>query len=544
MAFSMPPVSSSSSDTPQGTSPFSSVQAQSSLLEGTQWIFYHVWYLPPSSSDTQMSQEVFRKGSVLVKGQTIHSVHEADVPLYVLLKLLPHARVIQLPDTLVLSPGLIEQHCHGGFGCDVMSGQLQTLHHFLRLLPSLGITGVLPTLITAPEEKMLSALNALEEVAHLSQQHRARMLGIHLEGPFLNPQYRGAHPETALQPCSLSRMQRLLSPSVKLVTLAPELPGAIELIKFLVQKGIRVSIGHTNATSVQTQQALEAGATCFTHAFNAMRALHHRTPGVLHTLLMNEVAYHEMIGDGVHLHPETMALLLKSRPRKKQLLVSDCMCLSGLPEDETHTFGGELVGFKEGAMRQLQTGTIVGSALFVSQQIPLLVRQGLVTFELALRMASEFIANHLGCHTKVGSITQGLFADLVLWDRQTLNPMSTWVNGICVIGQEHWLPYAQTAQQQQDALHRDMPQGLVKGFSSMTSLSVSAATTSIPTQAPSMYTLPTQKQEIAHQPRMKVSEEESITLAQASHHTPKAPPLPKKTEELASQLEALVDFEF
>ncbi len=495
-------------------------------LKGTQWIFHHVWYLPPGTPDTQPAQETFRKGSVLVKGHTVHSIHPPEVPLHTLLNLLPDAHVIQLPDTYVLSPGLIEQHCHGGFGCDIMAASLQKNQHFLRFLPSLGITGVLPTLITASIEKMLSALNALEEVAHLSQSQRARMLGIHLEGPFLNPQYRGAHPAQALQACDMTLLEKLLSPSVKLVTLAPELPNALPMIKALVAKGIRVSIGHTNATSDETRAALEAGATCFTHALNAMRGLHHRSPSVTHTLLSDTKAYSEFIGDGVHLHPETIALLLKSRPRQKHLLVSDCMCLSGLPQDTTHTFGGETVGFQEGAIRQISTGTIVGSAMFVSQQIPQLVRQGLTSFEQALRMASESIAQHLGYEGMIGRIQEGLLADLVLWDRHSMTPLSTWVNGVCLVGQEHWLTHTQANPHIRQTLKETTPQG----FSNQSlQPSRQAVRNNIPTQVPSLASLD------PFQP---------TTSTAIKKQAPVGVVHPSSTQELASGLEALIDFDF
>lgn len=399
---------------------------RSNTEDTTPVVLYRVNYLEPL---TEKPSGV-RTGSIVLRQHVIQTIYPATMSVEEIVKEQQGpCVVIQLPEQLVLTPGLIEQHCHGGFGCDFLHATIPQIQNCLRQLPTLGITGVLPTLISAPLEEMITAIDTLEETQHLSQSYRTRILGLHLEGPFLSKDFRGAHPEAALTPCDPDFLMALISPSVRMVTLAPELPGAQALIKQLVSQDVRVSIGHTNATADQCREAILNGATCFTHLFNAMRPLHHRQPGPLHVALTDEEVFTEYIGDGAHLHPETVKLLHHIRPLDRMLLVSDCMALAGMPDTETAEFGGQRVQQRHGAIRTVHDGGLVGSAQFVSHQVRTLAQSGVTSFEAAIYCATQNVADHLGYGNLLGQIAPGFLADLTLWRRDTLEPVATWING-------------------------------------------------------------------------------------------------------------------
>ncbi|HTV08511.1 MAG TPA: N-acetylglucosamine-6-phosphate deacetylase [Candidatus Aquilonibacter sp.] len=237
-----------------------------------------------------------------------------------------------------LSAAFFDQHIHGALGHDVMSATPAQLAEMQRFLASRGVAQFLPTTVTAPIEPTLRALDALANAIEAEPQPlQARPIGIHLEGPFLSHAKRGVHPEDQLQEPSIAlfdQFQQAARGHIRLLTIAPELRGAPDLIAHATQQGVRCSMGHTNATEDEAIAGLEAGATSATHTFNAMRALDHREPGVLGVVLDDARLYAELICDGVHVAPEVVRLWLRAKGAERAILVTDAMSAAGMPDGE------------------------------------------------------------------------------------------------------------------------------------------------------------------------------------------------------------------
>jgi N-acetylglucosamine-6-phosphate deacetylase len=237
-----------------------------------------------------------------------------------------------------LSAAFLDQHIHGAMGHDVMSVTPAQLAEMQRFLASRGVAQYLPTTMTAPVDLTLRALDSLANAIEAEAQSlQARPVGIHLEGPFLSHAKRGVHPEDQLQTPSIAlfeRFQQAARGHIRLLTIAPELRGGADLIAHATQRGVRCSLGHTNALAAEAIAGVDAGATSATHTFNAMRALEHREPGVLGVTLDDARLYAELICDGVHVAPEVVRLWLKAKGPERAILVTDAMSAAGMPEGE------------------------------------------------------------------------------------------------------------------------------------------------------------------------------------------------------------------
>lgn len=237
-----------------------------------------------------------------------------------------------------LSAAFFDQHIHGGLGHDVMSATPSQLAEMQRFLASRGVAHYLPTTVTAPVDSTLRALDALANAIEAEPQPlQARPIGIHLEGPFLSHAKRGVHPEDQLQTPSIAlfeRFQQAAHGHIRLLTIAPELRGGVDLIAHATTRGVLCSLGHTNALAAEAIAGVEAGATSATHTFNAMRALDHREPGVLGVALDDSRLYAELICDGVHVAAEMVRLWLKAKGPDRAILVTDAMSAAGMPEGD------------------------------------------------------------------------------------------------------------------------------------------------------------------------------------------------------------------
>lgn len=326
-----------------------------------------------------------------------------------------------------VTPGFIELHFNGALGCNLGQATIGEVQALLGKLPAYGITSVLFTLITAPLTDTLAAIHTLEEVIHYKTADRCRPLGLHLEGPFINPNFRGTHPVQDIRPVDLDELNVLLSPKLKMVTLAPEVDSTGQAIRFLTERGVRVSLGHTNASLEQVEAAIEQGATSVTHIFNAMRPFHHRTPGILGAALCDDRLYVQVIGDGVHLHPEAIRLVLKTKRPGSILLTSDASPLAGMEEGAEGDFFKQHVVIRE---RQAinQEGHLAGSSQLVSECAKNLVRWHLTDFAQAVQFVTQNPAAYLGLD-ELGCIEPGCLADVVLWNKQTLEVEATFING-------------------------------------------------------------------------------------------------------------------
>jgi N-acetylglucosamine-6-phosphate deacetylase len=285
-----------------------------------------------------------------------------------------------------------------------------------------GTTSLLPTTMTAPREETEAVLAKLGRYIALPRApSTARVLGVHLEGPYINRGRLGSQPDFAIA-ATIDQLEShcALAP-VRVVTLAPEIPGHIELVRFLAGKGIRVQIGHTLATYEEGIQALENGASGFTHLFNAMTPLNHRAPGIVGAAFAHG-DYCELIPDLVHVHPGALRAALRAIP--KAYCVSDSTAGTGMPDGE-YRLGRQHVTKTLGCVR-LADGTLAGSTLTLDQALRNLVDLGL-SIEDASARVSRYPADYLGLKDR-GRIASGAWADLVVLDR-ALRPIAVYVEG-------------------------------------------------------------------------------------------------------------------
>lgn len=312
-------------------------------------------------------------------------------------------------DLPLILPGFIDVHVHGGGGRDTMEGG-DAARAIARLHVRHGTTSLLATTMTAPMDEIRAALAALGPVCREREAQAARVLGVHLEGPYINPGKLGAQPDFA-RAAQLAEVQALhaLAP-IRLVTLAPELPGNLDLIEQLRAAGFQVQIGHTLGTYEDGAEALRRGAGGFTHLFNAMTGLHHREPGMVGAALAH-ARYAEIIPDLLHVHEGAVRVALRAIPCL--FCVTDSTAAAGMPDGE-YSLGRHRVTKCMGGVR-LPDGTLAGSTLTMDQALRNLVGLGLEMAD-ASRRVSTHAADYLGLSDR-GRLAVGAWADFVVLDR-------------------------------------------------------------------------------------------------------------------------------
>lgn len=328
----------------------------------------------------------------------------------------PGARVLDFAGATV-GPAFFDVHIHGAAGHDVMEATPQALDTMGKFLASCGTANYLATTVTASLDSTLRALDGLAELISAPPTPAcARPLGIHLEGPFLSHEKRGVQPAEHLLAPSTATFDRMFDAArgqVRLMTLAPELPGADELARHATRRGVRVSVGHSNATAAETQSAMVAGAISATHTFNAMRALDHREPGILGTVLTRDELFSELICDGIHTNPEIVRLWWRSKGAERAILVTDAMAAAGMPDGE-YQLGGFAVQVKDG--RASARGVLAGSVLTLDRALSNFVKFTGAGVDEALRLLSTNPAAMTGLNDQAGTIAPGMPANLVAID--------------------------------------------------------------------------------------------------------------------------------
>ena len=314
-------------------------------------------------------------------------------------------------------PGFIDVHIHGAVGVDVMEATPDGLKEVSRFLASQGITGWLPTLVPASDEEYQSAVSAIERASE--EGEGARILGLHYEGPFVNSAQCGAlHREHFKTYHSQADLDTLVIPAgaslKRMITLAPEVEGGIDLVKELERRGWIVSIGHTRADQATLDAAASAGARHMTHFMNAMPQLHHRQPGPVGWGLSRDDVTCDIIADGVHLHPVTLRMLMKAKGTGNLSLISDAISAAG-KGDGDYAIWGETISVKNGRTSNA-AGTIAGSVISMLDAVRMMRSLGAPDVEIA-HMASTNPARLLGLENECGSIEEGKRADLVALDQ-------------------------------------------------------------------------------------------------------------------------------
>ncbi|UDM50150.1 N-acetylglucosamine-6-phosphate deacetylase [Cupriavidus sp. MP-37] len=327
-------------------------------------------------------------------------------------------------DAPYVLPGFVDLLNHGGGGKDFMDGE-DAVPVILRAHVRFGTTSLLGTTMTAPHAALLPALQALGRACAARPARAARLLGVHLEGPYINPGKLGAQPDTSVIATPEQLAQYLDAAPLKVVTLAPELPGHLDIIRQLAARGVRVQLGHTLGSYEDALAALDAGASGFTHLFNAMTPLRHRAPGVVGAALAH-AEFAELIPDLLHVHPGAIRAALRAIPRL--YAVTDATAAAGMPDGAYH-LGCQAVYKANGSVR-LADGTLAGSVLTMDQALRNFVSIGLDLAD-ASRRVSLYPAQYLGIAER-GMLAEGCWADVVVLDR-ALSVRSVYVEGECCV---------------------------------------------------------------------------------------------------------------
>lgn len=392
-------------------------------------------FAPDAPTDTSVAVPTgFVRAHVLVEGDRIVAVTPAGAGTS------PTADTGATGDTdtvfdaegNVLLPGFIDVHIHGADGCDTMDATPEALAALATFKVRHGVTGFLPTTMTAPVADTLAAV-ANVAAAGASPGDGARVLGVHLEGPFISPVFPGAQKAEDIRLPDLAELRALVEAGpVRMITLAPEQPGADALMAWLREQGIVIVAGHTNADYDACIAAVDRGVSQATHTYNAMTGLHHRKPGVLGAVLSDDRIYAQLIADNIHVHPAAMRVLARCKGPERTLLITDAMRAAGLPEGE-YDLGGQPVTVRDGQCR-LADGTLAGSVLTMDRALANFMDASGWSLAHAWPTTSRTPAEALNLGPEFGNIRPGAWADLTLLTAD-LTVVATIVRGRVVFRQ-------------------------------------------------------------------------------------------------------------
>lgn len=317
----------------------------------------------------------------------------------------------------IVVPGFIDQHIHGASSSDSMDGTYKDIENIARGLAKEGTTSFLPTTMTQDPENIKQALVSIKEYMDAKPDAGARVLGVHLEGPFISLKFIGAQPEEFVSNPSVEvfkEYQKVSGDNIRIVTLAPEEEGSSELIKYLKENNIVASVGHTNATSAEIEKAIKLGLSNVTHTFNAQKPLHHREIGVVGSALLYDELNCELICDTIHVSVPAIKLVIKNKPHDKVTLITDSMRAKHMADGD-YELGGQPVYVRNGEAR-LANGTLAGSVLKMNHAVRNVHKLAGVPLTDVLDFASINPAKNIGVDKERGSIEVGKYADLVVLD--------------------------------------------------------------------------------------------------------------------------------
>lgn len=368
-------------------------------------------------------------GNITVEGARIQSVGETDAESGI---------QIDAADAIIV-PGFVEIHTHGGGGYNLHTTDIEEVRSYARWVASTGVTSFLVTTVgvpaAVPEEQLRVATEA---VAEYIPGHSAQPLGVFLEGPYINEKRKGAHPVPWLRLPDETETERILAITrgyLRLVTLAPELPGGEQMTRRLIEAGVTVSMGHTDATYEQAQEAIAFGISHMTHCFNAMRPLLHREPGPLAAVAQSEHVFGELIADGMHVHPAMMDILVRILGPERTVAITDAQAGAGVP-NSTFEFAGQQLRNVCGVAR-LSDGTFAGSVLTLDLGLRNILRNTHVTLSEAVRMFTLNPATAIHMAERKALLQSGYDADLAIFDKD-LNLQATISHGTVVFATDAW----------------------------------------------------------------------------------------------------------
>lgn len=332
------------------------------------------------------------------------------------------AEVIDLRRLTVL-PGLIDVHVHGGNGFDTMDGTHEAINGMSVYKIKEGVTSFVPATVTASDAMTDAAVRGVNE-AMTRGMDGAKVLGLFLEGPYINPKNKGAHPEAFIRKMDKAEMIALAQKAagasavpknrVLSFAVAPEMPGAVEAIEALAAMGVNLRAGHSSATLAEAYQGVEAGVSMAIHTYNAMSALNHREPGLVGAVMTNDRIYGEIICDLVHVHPKAVEVLVRAKGPEKIVLITDCMRAGGLPDGEYYL--GELPVKVVGGIARLSDDALAGSTATLIQCLKNMHETVGVPLADAVTMATATPAKAVGVFDRIGSLDAGKRADIIAVD--------------------------------------------------------------------------------------------------------------------------------
>jgi len=360
-------------------------------------------------------------GALLIEGERIAGIGRRDD-----FGTLPDAEIIDATGYWVV-PGYVDVHVHGAMGRDMMEGTVEAISTAAAFYARHGTTAFLPTSVTAHSEDIDRFLEAVAEAQRRTVTGEARVLGAHIEGPYISPKMSGAQAAKFIRPADRREYERwFASGIIRLITVAPEVPENRPLLSYALKQGAAVSVGHSAATFQETMAAVDWGLNHATHTFNAMTGLHHRDPGAAGAALYSDKIYAELIADTVHVHPAAMAILVRAKGPGRTVLVTDAMTAVGLGDGD-YSLGAQMVQVRNGIAR-IANGSLAGSLLTMDQAVKNVVRETGSTLAQAVEMASLTPARSIGLAHRKGSLEPGKDADLLLLDRD-LNVAVTMIGG-------------------------------------------------------------------------------------------------------------------
>lgn len=360
--------------------------------------------------------------TILIDGDIIESVGSENVNGH---------NVIDLRDYTII-PGLVDMHIHGINGYDTMDASSRSIEEMSKNLAALGVTSFLATTVTAPLERVEAVLKNIRECLK-RDLGGSRLLGAYVEGPYINAEYKGAHPAQFIREIDLNELKSLAEAAGEaftVIAIAPEKPNALEAIKYLTSINVRVTLGHTNATFAQAKEAFDAGASIVTHLFNGMRGLNHREPGIVGAALTDDRANVELICDLIHIASPIMQISHKCKDSANVVLITDCITAAGLKDGRYRL--GELDIFVKNGISRLHDGTLAGSTLKLLDAVKNMRLHTGIEFEEALAMATINPARAIGKADLIGSIEPGKKADIVALN-DDFEPVFVMVGGKIVI---------------------------------------------------------------------------------------------------------------
>jgi N-acetylglucosamine-6-phosphate deacetylase len=377
---------------------------------------------------------IFR-GRLVTPFETIEEgqieIHESKIQ-YIGLTRTSKSKIIDYGNSLII-PGLIDIHVHGLAGYDALDKNPDCIKFISKQLAVKGVTGFLATLQTAPYCEIIDALKRIENVMK-KELRGSKILGSHLEGPYISPKRIGAQQKYLRKPV-ISELKGLLDNSkgtLKIVTLAPEIENCLKAIKYLKDNNVVVSAGHTDASYTEAWRAFDAGVKLLGHLWNGMRGLHHREPGIIGATLEAKEVMVELIADCYHVHPTILGLSVRLKGAKNVILVSDSIQPAGLPDGE-YTYDDRTF-FLEGGVIKLKSGVIAGSSIGLNEAVQNMVEKVGVSLNEAVQMATDNPARLLRLRSK-GRLEPGYDADITIMDND-FNIMETIVEGETIYKKE------------------------------------------------------------------------------------------------------------